>query len=257
MIRKCVHNDTQNLLKYLSKRKEFNLFLIGDIENFGIENDNLEIYIDIEENIKAVYLRYFNNLCLVSYTNDINLDFIFKKFIKTKLIDNMSGEKLLIDNYNFELFERRDFYFAVLNKLSINIDTPDVIQINSNEVKEYIKETELVFNTKGNLESTKAELNTNSKHIYAIKKDNRLISGASTSAESKELAMIIGVYTIEEYRRRGYAKQCVYELCKKMLEEGKSVCLFYDNPNAAKLYKNIGFKDIGKYSKLTLLNKNK
>ncbi len=255
MIRKCTLNDTDKLLKYLYKKKEFNLFLIGDIENFGIENNNLEIYIDIDENINAVYLRYFNNLCLVSYTNKLDLDFIDKKFIKTGLVNNMSLIKSLADNYDFTSFKQRDFYFATLNKLSITIDAPNVVQIHANEVENYLKETELVFGTKSNLESTKAELDTNSKHIFAVKRHNRLISGASTSAESKELAMIIGVYTITEYRRQGFAKQCVYALCDKMVKDGKTVCLFYDNPNAAKLYKMIGFEDIGMFTKLSLIDK--
>lgn len=252
MIRKCKEGDAEKLLEYLYKNKEFNLFLIGDIENFGIENDNLEIYIDIDNKIHSVYLRYYNNLCLVSYENKLDLNFINKTFIETGLVSNMSLEKTLADIYNFQSFNQRDFYFAALNKVSIFMDTPDVIQIKADEVESYLKETELVFKTKGNLESTKAELNANSKHIFAIKKNNRLISGASTSAESKELAMIIGVYTLEEFRRKGLAQQCVFALCDKMTREGKTVCLFYDNPNAAKLYKKIGFKDIGMFSKLSL-----
>lgn len=254
MIRKCRESDVQNLIKYLYKNKEFNLFLIGDIENFGIENDNLEIYLDIDDKINAVYLRYYTNLCLVSYTNKLDLDFINETFIKTKLVNNMSAEQSLVNNYSFDLFNRTDYYFAALSKLAIKIDVTDVITVNSHDdVLNYLNDMETVFGAKGNLLSTQAELETNSKHIFAIKKNGKLISGASTSAESKELAMIIGVYTLENYRRKGLAKQCVYALCQRMVEEGKTVCLFYDNPNAAKLYKMIGFEDIGIYSKFKLI----
>ena len=79
------------------------------------------------------------------------------------------------------------------------------------------------------------------------------LSGASSSAESKELAMIVGVFTEENQRRKGLAKKCVFALSQKLLSEGKTVCLFYDNPNAAKMYEKIGFKHTGGF--LSMLKK--
>jgi predicted GNAT family acetyltransferase len=37
-------------------------------------------------------------------------------------------------------------------------------------------------------------------------------------------------------------------LCLDVLAEGKTLCLFYDNPKAGSIYKRLGFKDIGFWS---------
>jgi len=33
-----------------------------------------------------------------------------------------------------------------------------------------------------------------------------------------------------------------------VLQEGKVLCLFYDNPEAGKIYKRLGYVDIGKWA---------
>lgn len=38
------------------------------------------------------------------------------------------------------------------------------------------------------------------------------------------------------------------KLMADVLEEGKSLCLFYDNPEAGRIYKRLGFKDIGRWT---------
>jgi predicted GNAT family acetyltransferase len=60
--------------------------------------------------------------------------------------------------------------------------------------------------------------------------------------------MVVGVCTKEEYRKRGLASIVVEKLVKDVLAEGKIACLFYDNPEAGRIYKRIGFKDIGMWT---------
>ncbi|MGD1822486.1 MAG: GNAT family N-acetyltransferase [Pleomorphochaeta sp.] len=255
MIRKCEDSDLNKLIAYLYESKEMNLFLIGDIEVFGLDNENINIYIDIDLEIKAVYLRFFTSLSIVSYGKVIDQDFM-NQLIDKFSIDNINGEKSVIDKIEVNSFKQRDYYFATLNKLNIEIEVDEVILLDKTKLKDYLSLIDSIFNNKSNYDSTKAELDNGSKHIFTIIKNDEIVSGASSSAESSELAMIIGVATREKYRRKGYALKCVYALCNKLINQGKTVCLFYDNPNAAKMYKKIGFKDIGYYSMLKK-NKNK
>jgi len=254
MIRKCSKYDLELLNNYLYKNKEINLFLISDIENYGFENENLDIFIDIDNEIKTIYLRFFNNLCIVSYDLIIEYDFLLK-LIKDYEVVNINGDKKVIENINLSSFVRNDFYFATLNKLKIEQNIENVIEIKSDRVDEYLEKVKMVFQTESNIETIKSELEKKSMHINAYTINNEIVSGASSSAESNELSMLIGVFTIEEYRRKGYAQKCVYSLCKRLIAEKKCVCLFYDNPNAAKMYKKIGFEDIGFYSILKKINK--
>jgi predicted GNAT family acetyltransferase len=57
--------------------------------------------------------------------------------------------------------------------------------------------------------------------------------------------MVVSVMTRPGYRGRGYATACVSRLCADLLREGKRVCLLYNNPAAARIYRRLGFGDIG------------
>lgn len=72
-----------------------------------------------------------------------------------------------------------------------------------------------------------------------------MVSMASTTAENTFSAMVVGVATLESYKKKGYATACMVKLCDQLLSEGKELCLFYDNPEAGAIYKRIGFEDIG------------
>jgi predicted GNAT family acetyltransferase len=82
---------------------------------------------------------------------------------------------------------------------------------------------------------------------YVAEAKGRLVAGASTSAESTNAAMIGGVWTLPDERDHGYSTAVVSALCADLLAEGRCPYLFYleDNAPAARVYKKIGFRDIG------------
>ena len=94
-------------------------------------------------------------------------------------------------------------------------------------------------------EVLKKTFETNTGRTFYVREGNRIISSASTTAENSSSAMIIGVCTLKGYRNRGYATACITALCNELLEKGKSLCLFYDNPDAGRIYQRMGFREIG------------
>lgn len=90
-------------------------------------------------------------------------------------------------------------------------------------------------------------LESGTGRTYYIERDGQVIVTASTSAENSMSAMIIGVATHHSYRCQGLASRVVAALCADLLSEGKSLCLFYDNPKAGIIYKRLGFRDIGSW----------
>ena len=249
MIIKCTEADLDILNEYLYREKELNLFVISDIEVFGFEDSNIEVFIDYDNTIRTVYLRFFDNMCLVSYDNIIDFKFL-KSIIDEHSIANINGEKELINKIKMDYFRVEDYYFSSLTELEVEVDDSGVSELDIHNFEQYIDAANKVFNNQSDYEAAKAELEKNAKHIFVCKENGKVVSGASSSAESKELAMIIGVFTDENHRRKGYAQKCVHALCKKLLNEGKTVCLFYDNPNAARMYEKLGFKQKGYLSTL-------
>ncbi|WP_411677757.1 GNAT family N-acetyltransferase [Caproicibacter sp.] len=83
---------------------------------------------------------------------------------------------------------------------------------------------------------------------WGVFQNGRLVAAASSSAENSRSAMIIGVATLPDVRRKGLAGGLVSKLCGELFSEGKQfVCLFYDNPLAGRIYRKIGFQESGEY----------
>lgn len=80
---------------------------------------------------------------------------------------------------------------------------------------------------------------------------DRLISVAKTSASNSKSAMLTGVATLPDRRGQGCASAVVHSLCRQSFQAGREfLCLFYDNPNAGRIYRRIGFREIGGYGML-------
>ena len=80
---------------------------------------------------------------------------------------------------------------------------------------------------------------------FYLEVDGKIISTASTTAENSLSAMVVGVASLSDYRGQGLATRTMTALCQQLLAEGRTLCLFYDNPKAGEIYKRLGFRDIG------------
>lgn len=78
--------------------------------------------------------------------------------------------------------------------------------------------------------------------VYIADHEGTLVSVAQSEFEDENHAVIVGVATDPAYRNRGLANRCLSVLCKQLLDEGKSLYLQYDNPEAGRIYEKMGFR---------------
>jgi len=88
--------------------------------------------------------------------------------------------------------------------------------------------------------------------IYVTVVGDRLVSVALSNVETDAMAMVGGVFTPEPLRKRGYASAAITALCASLLHDGIQPCLFYDDPAAGSIYRRLGFEDIGRWRMVTL-----
>ena len=74
-----------------------------------------------------------------------------------------------------------------------------------------------------------------------------MTSVAQTTAQNSKSAMIVGLASAKKHRNRGLMSVCLSKLCSDVLAEGKTLCLFYDNPKAGSVYHKLGFESIDKW----------
>jgi predicted GNAT family acetyltransferase len=98
-----------------------------------------------------------------------------------------------------------------------------------------------------NVEALKEELEIGCKRVLIAVEDGMAVSMAMTTVERKNAAMIVSVCTHADYRGRGYAPAVMTGLCRELAAEGKTACLFYNNPVAGRIYASLGFRDIGRW----------
>jgi uncharacterized protein len=257
MIVKLNENHKEELLQLVLKEKELNLFIIGDIENYGFNEEFLDFWGEFNENqeIIAVLMRFYEDFVVYS-TGEFDV-LGFSKIINSIKFRMLSGEKSMVEKFSnvVEVKEKQDTHFAKLDK-SYNLYNGEAINLvvkteleDINKVWELHNKKIAEFTDLSPVERMKKKYLDKTARGYHIKNDkNQIISSVETGGENSSSAMVLGVCTDPNYRGLGYAAAVTSKLCKELLSEGKSSCLFYYNPKAGEIYKRLGFQDIGMWS---------
>lgn len=254
MFKKCTAEDNELIMEYLLEEKAMNLFFIGDIEVFGYDSDFQDIYAqyDKEGHIEGVLLRYQNTYIPYS-KKDIDLSQFVKIISEDPKLLMISGKEEIINRFQriLPLGKEKLMYFSELKEGTTLPDNSYDYEVK----KATIEDVDRIFALKEKIEefdiqpsskdSMRRSFKTNSGRTHILEVDGEVVSCASTTAENTYSAMVVGVCTHPSIRQKGYASVVMTQLCNELLSEGKSLCLFYDNPKAGKIYKRLGFQDIG------------
>jgi predicted GNAT family acetyltransferase len=259
LIRKLTQEDHENCFAFVNQKPAENLFIIGDIEAYGYESDVQTLWGDFdgEGKLLAVLLKYRKNYLIYApgefdsegFAALINED---DDFAFLSGIDSMVN--VLGPHIKRKPKAQRNFYYAKCdspNQLDLNFDLSPVQKAVPDDAERIIDQMNKIpefIDSIMNVENKREGMKKGIARTFFIEEDAQIVSSASTTAENSLSAMIVGVATLEEAKRKGYASLCMTALCKDLLEEGKELCLFYDNPEAGSIYKRLGFRDIGMWS---------
>ncbi len=261
-MKKVFFEDWQKLLPYLRQEKEFNLFIIGDIENAKERTGNMDLYIDGDiDNPRGVLMRYFKFFVFFS-SEDMHFDEaaeIIKDFGEARVL---SGKGEVIDKIKpflgNLLCEEQKSYFAVLKEPEMKNSEYNIQKMtleNSKKVTDLLS-TITEFGERDD-EVFLDGIKNGSARSYYLEINGETVATASTSAETKEMAMVVAVATDKNHRKKGYATAVINKLCADLTDEGKTACLFYDNPLAGRIYNRIGFRETGTWKMLKLKSEQK
>lgn len=249
--------DHQQILSFLSEEPSINLFIIGDLEAFGYHSEFQEIWAEFNEieEIKALLLRFHQSF--IPYTKgefDVNGFAAIMQGYKKPIY--LSGKTELVEKFEpfkeLQLGKKQVTYFAECltnehlgtNHLEINKagleDVDRIIDLRCTIEEFYVRNDAR--------EILVQSMESNTARTYYTEDNGIMTACVSTTAENSLSAMIVGVCTRKEYRRQGLATAIMQKLFQDVLSEGKILCLFYDNPEAGRIYKRLGFKDIGMWT---------
>ena len=255
MFRKLDREDMRKLSDSLRKYGDRFLFFINDLKDYE-NNENIEVY----SSGKLHILLFPYSLILASesdWTCSIE-DRMFISKSRKKIIMGPENTMLplipYLSGYSLELRNMMtitpdDFIKKERdNRLKVLRTEPDFISL----FQLYRKVPEMMEG----FSEADDEINANqfiSKPFpfsaVALFENNEALSGAYISNPERSNAMISGVATAPGYRGKGYAASVVSELVDIALNENrmKRISLWYTDENAGRIYRSLGFKDIGSW----------
>lgn len=250
------------ILSYIMAEPEMNLFFIGDIENFGIDSEEVDIFaLGSEASFECLILRYLDYYLVYAQKETYDAKSV-ADFLKQRKVACISGKYAIIVPLT-EWFPHKKITRTYLSRcnlakeFSLLQDVPVTIRkLTPEDAKAMIdlfllidefaesyrgKESEMIQETKLNLKKGGNGVGA----FYG----EQLVAVAETTAENSLGAMITGVCTHPDWRKKGIASAVVSKLCHSSLEKGLGfLCLFYHNPDAGKIYQKIGFVEMGEYA---------
>ncbi|MDY0277767.1 MAG: GNAT family N-acetyltransferase [Acholeplasma sp.] len=256
MIRKLNTYDQDMVLSYLYQDITFNIFIIGDIETYGMETEFQRVYgeFDDKNQLLSVFLRYHENAVYYSHRHYFNLDYL--SIFQDDSFIYISGKTELMNLLKPYLvnYKQKSTYFCKAEKLSECYESsPLVHEIKTKEEASRLYDLMIQIDEFGYRESHTRERfieqktsDTSMGITLYIEEDDRVVASVATTAETTQNAMIVAVATHPNYRNKGYASILMKALMSIYFhEKKKSLCLFYDNPKAGAIYHRLGFVTIG------------
>ncbi|MDK2919378.1 MAG: uncharacterized protein PWQ37_2111 [Candidatus Petromonas sp.] len=262
--------DTEIAREYLDNYHMECTFLIGNLENYGIENNPFhrrsgDYYgYFVEDKIKGIFL--FTNMgSFVCHYED---DGVLKKIALLKTIKKYKPKYMLgVSSKMIPLWmmlqktakcsKYEECHYMILEKENFNpfIVKNDIVNAKDYEffkAIDFLIEVEKAFGrnpkTINELKNTVYDRTNEEEYLYLLENGSIVAQGVIQTTTSR-INQIGGVYTVPSSRGKGYAKAVVSKLCTKILDRDKMPTLIVakDNEGAKKAYMDIGFKYYSDY----------
>ncbi|TFG82302.1 MAG: GNAT family N-acetyltransferase [Erysipelotrichales bacterium] len=252
MLRLAHEEDKIPLLKILRTDPARAMFIIGDIEQNGLHTEYQTTWIEeVDGVILAVYLKYHMNFVFYIISEHFDRENILLLLAATQC-ENVNAVKshfVKVEDQIGSFVKTREMFFCACTAL---VDRPGILTVRKARPEDASRiARSLVTIVEFNLETVTIEereerirsrLSEGKSRAYLLEIGQEVVAYASTAVETKSSAMVASVFCLPAFRGRGYAKQVVWALSDDLLNSGLIPCLFYDNPNAGRIYHALGYQ---------------
>lgn len=260
MIQLLTQADKDKALKLLYQNPVLNCYIIGDIENSGFDNPIITFYGEYQEekltSILMIYDRYG-----FYYQDKETFNSEYVDILNRHEVDYVSGDNKFITFFH-EFYpgkKKRESKLASLLESNIIVSDQEISIISSDSAFEDLYQLLVLFDEFNVKDSTMAEFISEKKGLdefgqtYAIYRDGKIIATASVISETEDYGVINGVATHEDYRKQGLANRLIDQIISDYINgKKKGLILYYDNPEASRIYFQKGFKEVGTWSSITM-----
>lgn len=259
-LERCDVSRSDNLIEYLKQEAVRNTFLIGDIINYGFENEIQEVWADIDgKAIEAVYIWFCNNLLIYSHKD------ILEQESLSRVLEIRHPDQVMAKRSHLQQIQ------TMLNGYTIKSKSLLGYEQTANQVESLSNSSVYTYRigTSADVESIYAFLQSGelaplyrSKEMIAkrietgegvhllMEEDGELVAQINSAAATPYSAMIGGLFTKDEYRGAGRARYLVDNLCRILVNNGLVPCLISALGETENLFLAEGFREIEEFTTL-------
>lgn len=270
--------NQEPMIAFLKDHSNYSLLLLGNFENYGAHlgeapySGNYKV-IRLGNTIITVFcLTKRGNLLIHSTVKEPIFSIVLSACLEEKIpIAGLLGEwKFCHSFWKFlkekEIIQRDTFtskeilYQANMANIS-SVQQPKVRLLEINDYSQwkplriaYLKESGLPYDLSDEQLLMLFVNKCNKKIIWGFFLEGKLVSIADLNAKASDLGQLGGVYTIPNFRQKGYSKAVIYKLLAdlKTIHNIRKLIIFTGEYNlpAQKLYESIGVKSVGHFALL-------
>ncbi len=261
MIRPLQEEDRDAAIALLQTAAELNLYFLGNLESYGLEQAFCQFWgdIDAQGTLRALLNRYHTGW-VVYGQEDADWEGL------AQVVDrHPAGAVRLQDNpggiVSFLPYLRRYRAAWVRTEEVMRLEPerfcpqpmprgPVVRRAETADLEALVR----FYGDAGEMRRTPQAVADPLRYrrIWLAEEEGTILAAALTNAEAMGLAMVGGVYTLPQARGRGLGQAVVSGLCGELLAEGFTPVLYWANPAAGALYRKLGFHPIGTWRSVQL-----
>ncbi len=267
--------NIEESLNFLSRNPIDNSFLIGNIQKDGLESTGSEKKKNsyygyyFEKKLQGIF-AFTNTGSLIPYykKEDILNKIVLLKTIKKHKPKYLIGMTKMVEplwsklEKTTKLFKYDTCNYMVLNKekFSHTFTDKSIVDAKSYEFSkaiDFLIEVEKAFGRNPNIIN---ELKNKiygrideEEYLYLLDSD-RIVAQGMIQSTSSQMEEVGGIFTLDEYRGKGYGKALVSRLCQDIIDRGKNPYLIVSkiNKRANDIYRHIGFEYYDDYLMIEL-----
>lgn len=247
IVKECLLRDTKNCL-----------YIYLDICQYGIESDSVSVWVNDIDNIKTVFMQYYNSGHIYSLSD--NIDYLsLSRFIKEKQISMLSGHSRLIENLSTYLHPKSVDYGWVAKSVSRPENNYEEA-VEDATAQDFLAIAQLIcsedsigghYNPVALEEQLEARWLSGFGRNKVIRIGDEMVAHGATYAENDKIAVVSGIVSKQEYRGKGLGRAVINSLTNDLLLEGKDVYLYIYDQHLIRFYSGLGYEPVTTCGKIS------
>ncbi|QFT89515.1 Acetyltransferase (GNAT) family protein [Bacillus sp. THAF10] len=245
-----------SVIELFGKDEKNYQFVLNDLLVSQYAATNVQVFGSFQNN-KLTAILFQNEGNLFFYENTNQSVECFTPFIKQVTYHKISGPSRMVEKLvpYLNITHDSSSYMGAVHQIKASRRYPELrmkrvktedelgMQYNLFSLTEEFKGS-LPKDKQAYIDCEKIKIVETSNRNYYVAIDGKMVACAATVKETETSAIIIGVFTDPEFRGKGYGTEVLIALFDQLLIEGKVPYLFYSNPAARSVYKNLGMDEV-------------